>query len=64
LDEQHAKKPNVRRLMEQPWQQTKAELWDVLVDNLLHLDFMIKASAKLTATVITILMMLWKLIPE
>jgi hypothetical protein len=28
LDEPVSKKPNIRKLVEQPWQQTKAEMWD------------------------------------
>jgi len=28
LDEPTRKKPNTRKLVEQPWQQTKGEMWD------------------------------------
>ncbi|MCX6249599.1 MAG: hypothetical protein NTX61_02500 [Bacteroidetes bacterium] len=28
LDEPTQKKPNTRKLVEQPWQQTKGEMWD------------------------------------
>jgi WD40 repeat protein len=49
LDEPTQKKPNTRKLVEQPWQQTKAELWDEVTETLCNLDFIqAKAAAKLT----------------
>jgi WD40 repeat protein len=57
LDEPTQKKPNVRKLMELPWQQTKAaiiekdneELWDNITNTLCNLDFIqAKAVAKMT----------------
>ena len=39
LDEPTQKKPNVRKLVEQPWQQTKAELWNEVTNTLCDLDF-------------------------
>lgn len=44
LDEPACQKPNIRKLMEQPWQQTKAQLWDDVTDTLCNLDF-IQANA-------------------
>ena len=40
LDEPTQKKPNTRKLVEQPWQQTKAESWDEATDTLCDLWFM------------------------
>jgi WD40 repeat protein len=49
LDIPTQKKPNTRKLVEQPWQQTKAEMWDEVTDSLCNLDFIqAKASAKMT----------------
>ena len=49
FDGELQKKPHVRKCMEQPWQQTKAELWDEVTDTLCNLDFIqAKAAAKLT----------------
>ncbi len=43
------KKPNIRKCVELPFQQTKAELWDEVTDTLCNLDFIqAKASAKMT----------------
>lgn len=43
------KKPHVRKCMEQPWQQTKAELWDEVTETLCDLNFIqAKACAKQT----------------
>jgi hypothetical protein len=39
LDEPTQKKPNTRKLVEQPFQQTKAQLWDEVTDTLCGLDF-------------------------
>jgi WD40 repeat protein len=49
LDEPTQKKPNTRKLVEQPWQQTKAEMWDEITETLCNLDFIqAKAAAKKT----------------
>lgn len=49
LDEPTQKKPNTRKLVEQPWQQTKGEMWDEVTDTLCNLDFIqAKVAAKMT----------------
>lgn len=49
LDEPTQKKPNTRKLMEQPWQQTKGEMWNEVTNTLCNLDFIqAKAAAKMT----------------
>ena len=49
MDASTQKKPNTRKCMEQPWQQTKAELWDDVTETLCNLDFIqAKAVAKMT----------------
>ncbi len=57
LDEPDQKKPNIRKLVEQPWQQTRAailekdneKLWDIISNTLCNLDFIqAKAAAKMT----------------
>jgi len=49
LDEPTQKKPNTRKLVEQPWQQTMGELWEEVTDTLCNLDFIqAKAAAKMT----------------
>ncbi|MCX6249896.1 MAG: hypothetical protein NTX61_04005 [Bacteroidetes bacterium] len=49
LDEPSQKKPNTRKLVEQPWQQTKGEMWDEVTSTLCDLDFIqAKAAAKMT----------------
>jgi WD40 repeat protein len=39
LDEAEKKKPNTRKLVELPWQQTKAEMWDEVIHTLCDLLF-------------------------
>ncbi|MCX6238644.1 MAG: WD40 repeat domain-containing protein [Bacteroidia bacterium] len=39
LDEPTRKKPNTRKLVEQPWQQTKGEMWDEVTNTLCDLWF-------------------------
>jgi hypothetical protein len=39
LDEPAQKKPGIRKLVELPFQQTKAELWDEVCEILCNLDF-------------------------
>jgi hypothetical protein len=49
LDEPTQKKPNIRKLVEQPWQQTKGETWDEVTETLCNLDFIqAKANSKMT----------------
>ena len=49
LDEPIQKKPNTRKLVEQPWQQTKGKMWNEVTDTLCNLDFIqAKAVAKMT----------------
>ena len=49
LDEPTQKKPNTRKIVEQPWQQTKGEMWDEVTETLCNLDFIqAKAAAKMT----------------
>jgi WD40 repeat protein len=49
LDEPIKKKPIARKLVEQPWQQTKGKMWDEVTDTLCNLDFIqAKAAAKMT----------------
>jgi len=49
LDDPTRKKPNTRKLVEKPWQQTKGELWDEVTNTLCNLDFIqAKAAAKMT----------------
>lgn len=49
MDEPTQKKPNTRKLVEQPWQQTKGELWDDVTETICNLDFIqAKAVAKMT----------------
>ena len=49
LDKPTQKKPNTRKLVEQPWQQTKGELWDEVTETLCNLDFIqAKAVAEMT----------------
>ncbi len=40
FDEENKEKPNIRKLAEQPWQQTKAEKWDELEKTLCDLWFL------------------------
>ena len=49
LDEPANKKPNIRKLVEQPWQQRKAEAWDEVIETLCNLDFIqAKSAARMT----------------
>ena len=49
LDEPTQIKPNIRKLVEQPWQMTKAEMWDEVTETLCSLDFIqAKTAAKMT----------------
>jgi WD40 repeat protein len=47
LDEYTQKKPNTRKLVEQPWQQTKAKMWDEATNTVCNLEFIqAKAAAE------------------
>jgi hypothetical protein len=49
FDADNQKQPNIRKCMEQPWQQTKADLWDDVTNTLCNLDFIqAKSVAKQT----------------
>jgi len=45
LDEDTKRQPNIRKLVEQPWQQTQAQLWDEVTETLCDLLFL-EAKAK------------------
>lgn len=65
LDEPTQKKPNTRKLVEQPWQQTKGEMWDEVTDTLCKLDFIqAKAAAKMTYELVNDLNATLEVIPE
>ena len=54
FDGELQKKPHIRKCMEQPWQQTKAEMWDEVTNTLCNLDFIqAKACAKMTYELVT-----------
>ncbi len=49
FDGEKQKQPNIRKCVELPWQQTKAELWDDVTETLCNLDFIqAKSAVKLT----------------
>ena len=49
FDGDKQKQPNVRKCVELPWQQIKAELWDEVNKTLCNLDFIqLKSTAQLT----------------
>ncbi len=49
FDGEKQKQPNIRKCMEQPWQQTRGELWDAVTETLCDLDFIqSKCAAKNT----------------
>ena len=65
LDEPAQKKPNIRKLVEQPWQETKAEMWDEATDTLCNLDFIqAKAANKLTFELVTDINDILEVIPD
>ena len=45
FDGNHQKKPHIRKCMEQPFQQTKSQLWDEVTNTLCNLEF-IQAKAR------------------
>jgi len=54
LDESARKKPNTRKLVELPWQQTRAKMWDEVTKTLCNLDFIqAKAAVKMTYELVT-----------
>jgi len=65
LDAPTQKKPNTRKLVEQPWQQTKAEMWDEVTNTLCNLDFIqAKAAAKMTYELVNDFNATLKVIPD
>lgn len=65
LDEPTQKKPNTRKLVEQPWQQTKGEMWDEVTDTLCNLDFIqAKACAKMTYELVNDFNEVLEIIPD
>ena len=65
LDEPIQKKPNTRKLVEQPWQQTKAEMWDEVTNTLCNLDFIqAKASARMTYELVNDFNEVMEVIPD
>ena len=65
LDEPIQKKPNTRKLVELPWQQTKAEMWDEVTETLCNLDFIqAKAAAKMTYGLMDDFISLLSIIPD
>ena len=49
FDDDAREKPNIRKCAEQPWQQTRAEMWDQVTDMPCDLDFIqAKTCAKMT----------------
>ena len=65
LDEPNQKKPNTRKLVEQPWQQTKGEIWDEVTNTLCNLDFIqAKAAAKMTYELVNDFYSVLEVIPD
>ena len=53
FDGDQQKQPNVRKLVEQPFQQTKAQLWDEVTNTLCNLEFIqAKATAQMTFEIV------------
>ncbi len=65
LDEPANMKPNVRKLVEQPWQQTKGGKWGEVTETLCNLDFIqAKAAAKLTYELVNDYINVLEVIPD
>ena len=65
LDEPTQKKPNIRKLVEQPWQQTKGEMWDEVTETLCNLDFIqASAAAKKTFDLVKVINDVLLVIPD
>ena len=65
IDGELQKKPNIRKCVEQPYQQTKAKLWDEVTDTLCNLDFIqAKSSAKMTYDLVDDFNTVLKVIPD
>jgi WD40 repeat protein len=59
------KKPHIRKCAEQPFQQTKAQLWDEVTDTLCNLDFIqAKSVAKMTYDLVKDFNYVMEVIPE
>jgi len=65
LEELTQQKPNTRKLVEQPWQQTTGEMWDEVTETLCNLDFIqAKAAAKMTYELINNFNEVLEVIPD
>ncbi len=65
LDVPTQKKPNIRKLVELPWQQTKAKMWDEVTDTICNLDFIqAKAASKMTYELVTDFNVVLEVIPD
>ena len=65
LDGPTQKQTNTRKLVEQPWQQTKAEMWDEVTETLCNLDFIqAKAAAKMTYELVNDYITALEVIPD
>ena len=65
LDEPTQKTPNTRKLVEQPWQQTKGKRWHEVTMTLCNLDFIqAKAVAKMTYKLVDDINNVLQVIPE
>ena len=65
LDEPTQKNPNIRKLVEQPWQQTKGDRWNEVTNTLCNLDFIqAKAAAKMTYDLVNDYIAALEVIPD
>ncbi len=65
FDDDKQKKPNIRKCVELPFQQTKAELWDEVTNTLCNLEFIqAKACAKMTYDLVKDLNAVLQVIPD
>jgi WD40 repeat protein len=65
IDGDHQKMPHIRKCVELPFQQTKAQLWDEVTDTLCNLDFIqAKACAKKTYDLVKDFIDVLEVIPD
>jgi len=65
LDEPTQKNPNIRKLVEQPCQQTRAELWEEVTQTHCNLDFIqAKSAAKITYGIVNDICETLEVIPD
>jgi len=65
LDDPTQKKPNTRKLVEQPWQHTMGELREEVTDTLCNLDFIqAKAAARMTYKLVDNFNIVLQVIPD